>query len=131
MDREIGTAVEVGPLSEIDGDALETASDAIGNALAYSTGASMSRIDSLIEDRATAGTLTQDQAAALQSFFAQRPGGSNATTDASNEAQGLGIDAMAGVGGPGAMRGPRPGPPPSGASDESSTIGSTDATSAL
>ncbi|WP_311268647.1 hypothetical protein [Sphingobium sp. WCS2017Hpa-17] len=142
MDRKIGAAVEAGSLSEVDGDALETALDSIGSALSSSASDSTSRldpsamkdrIDSLIDDQVSAGTLTEDQAAALQSFFAQGPGGSAASTDASGEEQGFSIDGMGGVGGPGAMRGPPPGPPPSASnedSDDSSTTSSTDATSA-
>jgi hypothetical protein len=142
MDRKIGAAVEAGSLSQVDGDALETALDSIGSALSSSASESSSRldpsemkdrIDSLIDDQVSAGTLTEDQAAALQSFFAQGPGGSTATADAGGEDQGFSIDGMDGVGGPGAMRRPPPGPPPSGSSDDSddsSTASSTDATSA-
>lgn len=143
MDRKIGAAVEAGSLSEVDGDALETALDSIDSALSSSANESTSRldpsemkdrIDSLIDDQVSAGTLTEDQAAALQSFFAQGPGGSTATADANSDEQGFSIDGTGGVGGPGAMRGPPPGPPPSASSDEdsddSSTTSSTDATSA-
>lgn len=142
MDRKIGAAVEAGSLSQVDGDALETALDSIGSALSSSASDSSARldpsgmkdrIDSLIDDQVSAGTLTEDQAAALQSFFAQGPGGSTSTADSSGEDQGFNIDGIDGVGGPGAMRGPPPGPPPSGSSDDSddsSTTSSTAATSA-
>ena len=142
MDRKIGAAVEAGSLSQVDGDALETALDSIGSALSSSASDSSARldpsgmkdrIDSLIDDQVSAGTLTEDQAAALQSFFAQGPGGSTVTADASGEDQSFSIEGMGGVGGPGAMRGPPPGPPPSASSedsDDSSTTSSTDATSA-
>ncbi|KAA9018859.1 hypothetical protein [Sphingobium limneticum] len=142
MDRKIGAAVEAGSLSQVDGDALETALDSIGSALSSSASDSSARldpsgmkdrIDSMIDDQVSAGTLTEDQASALQSFFAQGPGGSTVTADAGGEDQGFSIDGMGGVGGPGAMRGPPPGPPPSGSSDDgddSSTTSSTDATSA-
>lgn len=142
MDRKIGAAVEAGSLSQVDGDALETALDSIGSVLSSSSSDSgarldpsgmKDRIDSLIDDQVSAGTLTEDQAAALQSFFAQGPSGSTVTADAGGEDQGFNIDSIDGVGGPGAMRGPPPGPPPSASSedsDDSSTTGSTDATSA-
>lgn len=142
MDRKIGAAVEAGSLSEVDGDALETALDSIDSALSTSASENSSRldpsamkdrIDSLIDDQVSAGTLTEDQAAALQSFFAQGPGGPTMTADAGGEEQGFSVDGMGGVGGPGAMRGPPPGPPPSALSDESedsSTTSNTDATSA-
>jgi len=141
MDRKIGAAVEAGSLSQVDGDALETALDSIGSALSSSSSDSSARldpsgmkdrIDSLIDDQVSAGTLTEDQAAALQSFFAQGPGGSTSTAN-SSEDQGFNIDGIDGVGGPGAMRGPPPGPPPSASSedsDDSSTTSSTAATSA-
>jgi hypothetical protein len=141
MDRKIGAAVEAGSLSQVDGDALETALDSIGSALSSSASDSSARldpsgmkdrIDSLIDDQVSAGTLTEDQAAALQSFFAQGPGGSTSTAN-SSEDQGFNIDGIDGVGGPGAMRGPPPGPPPSASSedsDDSSTTSSTAATSA-
>ncbi|NWK97208.1 hypothetical protein DM806_16335 [Sphingobium lactosutens] len=145
MDRKIDAAVEAGSLSEVDGDALETALDSIGDALSSSAIDSRSRldpsemkdrIDSLIEDQVSAGTLTEDQAATLQSFFAQGPGGSMQTADASGEGMSDGsmsIEGMGGVGGVGPMRGPPPGPPPSGSSDDSddsSSTGSTDTASA-
>ncbi|MGW8201737.1 hypothetical protein ACWGM0_04215 [Sphingomonas bisphenolicum] len=137
MDRKIGAAVETGSLSSVDGDALETALDSIDTALSTSASegsarldpsAMKDRIDSLIDDQLSAGTLTEDQATALQSFFAQGPGGATETADAGGE-EGFGIEGMGGVGGPGPMRGPPPGPPPSESTDDSSTT-STDATSA-
>lgn len=141
MDRKIDAAVETGSLSEVDGDALETALDSIDSALASSASEGSSRldpsqmkdrIDSLIEDQVSAGTLTEDQAAALQSFFAQGPG---ATDGSESGEDGMSIAGAGGIGGPGPMGGPPPGPPPAGASDEdedsdSSTTSSTDATSA-
>jgi hypothetical protein len=142
MDRKIGAAMEAGSLSEVDGDALETALDSVDSARSSSASGSTSRldlsemkdrVDSLIADQVSAGTLTEDQAAALQSFFAQGPGGSAATATAGGDDQGFGIDGMGGVGGPGAMRGPPPGPLPSASSEDDSddsSMTSTDATSA-
>ena len=140
MDRKIDAAVETGSLSAVDGDALDTALNSIDTALSASASESSARldpsamkdrIDSLIEDQVSAGTLTEDQAAALQSFFAQGPGGATATADASSE-ESMSIEGMGGVGGPGSMRGPPPGPPPSESTEESSdsSTTSTDATSA-
>ncbi len=140
MDRKIDAAVETGSLSAVDGDALDTALNSIDTALSASASESSARldpsamkdrIDSLIEDQVSAGTLTEDQAAALQSFFAQGPGGATATADASSE-ESMSIEGMGGVGGPGPMRGPPPGPPPSESTEESSdsSTTSTDATSA-
>lgn len=141
MDRKIGAAVEAGALSEVDGDALETALDSIGSALSTSVSNGSSRldpsemkdrIDSLIEDQVSAGTLTEDQAAQLQSFFAQGPGGSAQTTDAGSD-DGMSIEGMGKVGAAGPMRGPPPGPPPSASSEDDDSSNSTsraDATSA-
>lgn len=144
MDNKIGAAVEAGSLSEVDGDALEAALNSIDTALSSSAASDGSsrldpsgmkdRVDSLIDDQVAAGTLTQDQAAALQSFFAQGPGGATATaTDGSDTGQDdMSIAGMGEVGGAGPMRGPPPGPPPAASDDEdddSSTTTSTDATS--
>jgi hypothetical protein len=126
MDRKIDAAVETGSLSQVDGDALETALDSIATTLSSSTSESTARldpsamkdrIDSLIEDQVSAGTLTDDQAAALQSFFAQGPGAPTLTADAGAD-NGMDIEGMGGVGGPGPMRGPPPGPPPAASTDE-------------
>lgn len=140
MDSRINAAVEAGSLSQVDGDALETALDSIDSSLASSTKESSSRldpsemkgrIDSLIDEQVSAGTLTEDQAATLQSFFAQ--GGPPQAGSASGE-DGISIDgmqAMGGMGGPEGMRSPPP-PPPSGGeeSDSSSTTSSIDTASA-
>lgn len=139
MDRKIDAAVETGSLSSVDGDALDTALDSIDSALSASASDSTSRldpsemkdrVDSLIADQVSAGTLTEDQAAALQSFFAQGPGGSTQTADASSD-DAMSIEGMGAMGGPGPMGGPPPGPPPSEteSSDDSSTTSSTDSSS--
>ncbi|WP_298396155.1 hypothetical protein [Sphingobium sp.] len=138
MDGKINAAVEAGALSEIDGDALETALDSIDSALSASTSDGSSRldpsgmkdrIDSLIDEQVSAGTLTEDQAAQLQSLFVQGPGNMSSTDGADS---GMNMEGMGGVGGPGAMRGPPPGPPPAGDSskDDDSMIGSADTASA-
>lgn len=143
MDNKIGAAVKAGSLSEVDGDALETALNNIDTALSSSAASDGSsrldpsgmkdRVDSLIDDQVAAGTLTQDQAAALQNFFAQGPGGTTASDGSDTGQDDMGIAGMGGVGGAGPMRGPPPGPPPAASDDEdddSSTSSSTDATSA-
>jgi hypothetical protein len=133
MDRRIDAAVEAGSLSEVDGDALETALDSIDSALSSTASDGTSRLDpsemqdrieSLIEEQVSAGTLTEEQATQLQSFFAQGPGGGSGTDAASSDG-GMAVEGMGGIGGTGAMRGPPPGPPPSGSASEDSS-GSTD-----
>lgn len=145
MDNKISAAVEAGSLSEVDGDALETALDSIDSALSSSASSSSSssrldpsemkdRVDSLIEDQVSSGALTEDQAAALQSFFAQ--GGPGGGTESASSDEGMSIDGMQAMGGPQGMRGPPPPPPPSSTDDadedssSTSTTSSTDATSA-
>lgn len=139
MDSRINAAVEAGSLSEVDSDALETALDSIDGSLASSATDGNSRldpsemkdrIDSLIDEQVSAGTLTEDQAATLQSFFAQG-GPPQAGGEGSEDGMSVdGMQAMGGMGGPQGMRGPPPPPPPSDSEDGSSTASSTDATSA-
>ena len=141
MDRRIDAAVEAGSLTQVDGDALDLALDSIDTALASSASESSSRldpsamkdrIDTLIDSQVSAGTLTEEQASALQSFFAQGgpqggPQGASATESGSD---GMSVDAMGAMGGPGPMRGPPPGPPPSGATSDEEDSGSTSTTDA-
>lgn len=130
MDQRIDSAVQSGKLSETDETALETALDAIDEALGSGSAASSSsgkasaklnpsdmkdRIDSLIEDQVSSGTLTSDQASALQSFFAQggqQPAGGSESQSASVD----GVEGAGPAGGPKGMRGPPP-PPPAAAED--------------
>lgn len=137
MDGKIDAAVEAGSISQVDGDALETALDSIDSALSASVSDGSSRldpsgmkdrIDSLIDEQVSAGTLTEDQAAQLQSLFAQGPGNISAGDSADS---GMSIDGPGGVGASGAMRGAPPGPPPSadGSEDDDSSISATDTTS--
>jgi hypothetical protein len=139
MDNRIDTAVKSGSISATDETALENALDAIDSALGVgsSSGSGSAatgkldpagmkdRIDSLISDQVTAGTLTDEQAATLQSLFAQggpQPQGEGGSGDTDSMA-------MGGVGGRGGMRpmGPPP-PPPSGTEEEDSSTSSTSAT---
>lgn len=139
MDRRIDAAVEAESLTQVDGDALDVALDSIDTALASSASensarldpsAMKDRIDTLIDSQVSAGTLTVEQASALQSFFAQGgPQGASATAIESGS-DGMSVDAM---GGPGPMRGPPPGPPPSSETSEeedSSSASTSDASSA-
>ena len=130
MDRRIEAAVEAGYVSEVDSAAMETALDSIDSALSASAGsetgrldpsAMQDRIDSLIEDQLSAGTLTEEQAAQLQGFFAQGPGAPSSTDSASADSA---IDGLSGVGGAGPMRGPPPGPPPAASEEEDSASSS-------
>ena len=130
MDRRIEAAVEAGSVSEVDSAAMETALDSIDSALSASAGsetgrldpsAMQDRIDSLIEDQLSAGTLTQEQAAQLQGFFAQGPGAPSSSDSVSADRT---IDGLSGVGGAGPMRGPPPGPPPAASEEEDSASSS-------
>lgn len=148
MDKRIDTAVQAGKLSETDETALETALDAIDAALGVSATSTSdtqttkldpsemkSRIDSLIDDQVSAGTLTEDQAAALQSFFAQGgPPPVGATEGSSETASVDGVEGAGCAGGPQGMRGPPPPPPPvsdDSDSDDSTTTSESSATDKL
>jgi hypothetical protein len=122
MDSRISAAVSAGSISSTDQDALETALDSIDSSLSADrssgtkpSGDMKSKIDSLIDKQVQDGTLTDDQATELKSFFAQGPGGSG------------GPHGAGGPGGPG-------GPPPSSASatsdddDDDTTTNTADAT---
>lgn len=144
MDARISTATKAGSISTTDQTALETALDSIDSALGVggtssssSTGSAKQtsrlepsqmkdRIDDLIDQQVSAGTLTDDQAKELKDFFAQGPG-----EDVS------GVEGSKGAGGPRRMGGPPPMGPPPGASsddddddDDDTSTDSTDATSA-
>ena len=114
MDARINTAAQAGSISTEDQDALEKALDSIDSALGVSGGSQPTsrldpsemkgRIDDLIQQQVTGGTLTDEQATELKDFFAEGPGGVEG--------------AKGGMGGPGGM--PPMGPPPGGCSNESS-----------
>jgi hypothetical protein len=111
MDSRISAAVSAGSISATDQTALDSALDAIDSSLASQrTGGSRpsgdikSRIDDLIDQQVSAGTLSEDQASELRSFFAEGPGEARETAQA-QDAEGM--EGMRGVGGP------PPGPPPS------------------
>jgi hypothetical protein len=136
MDSRITAATSAGSITQVDGAAMEAALDAIDSALSSSASSGGSRldpagmkdrVDSLIADQVSAGTLTEDQAAQLQSLFAQ---GGPQQAEASDSSS-MSIDGMSGVGGAGGprgMHGPPP-PPPSDEEDNETTVASTDATS--
>ncbi len=139
MTNRIDAAVEAGSISETDGDALETALDSIDSALSSSASSGSSRldpfsmkdrIDSLIDDQVSAGTLTEDQAAQLQSLFAQGPSGAGASSDGEDNMSIDGLAAMDGMQGPQGMRGPPPPRRVEDSSDDDSATSETSATSA-
>lgn len=75
MDARIGRAAAVGRISSTDQTALESAMTSIDGALSPSatsgTGTDMkTRIDSLIQDHVSSGTLTSGQASELKGMFA-------------------------------------------------------------
>jgi hypothetical protein len=111
MDSRISAAVSAGTISSVDQTALESALNSIDSSMAATrtsgakpSGDMKSRIDDLIGQQVTAGTLTDDQAKELKAFFAEGPKTAG--------------DAQA-AGGPGAMGGPG-GPPPPPPSDTDS-----------
>jgi hypothetical protein len=120
----IASQVSAGKISSTDQTALTSAVDDIDSSLSGGVSSSSSstkrlapsdlksRIDDLIGNEVSNGTLTSDQAATLKSVFAQ--GGEDS--------------GQGGVGGPG---GPPPGPPPSGqGSGNASSDDSTSSTDA-
>ena len=118
LQQELQSEVDDGTISSTDQSSLSTALSDIDTALQQGRSSDQSsgtrpshdemqsKIDDLIQNEVTNGTLTSDQATELQGVFkaafAQGPGG---------------------VGGPRGAGGPPPGPPPSdgGSSDSSST----------
>lgn len=85
MDKRLDSAVQTGTISKSDETAMESALDSICSALSGASSSSgaatstsrinpsemKSRVDGLISDQVKAGTLTEDQAAQLKSFFEQ------------------------------------------------------------
>lgn len=148
MDNRISAAVKAGSISETDATALEGALDSIDSSLqsGASSGSKLdpsemkSRIDSLISGQVDAGTLTSDQAAELQSMFAQGPSngggqppemasGDATTTSAIEGTQSTGaMQGMGGCGGPNGAGGPPP-PPPGGSADGSDSSSDDSSTS--
>lgn len=118
-----------GALSSTDADALTSALSSIDSSLSSSSSSSTSttrldpssmkdRIDSLISDQVSSGTLTSDQASELKNLFASH--GKSVTSSSSDS--GSDTDGPQGP--------PPPGPPP-GADASSSSSGSTSSTSDL
>ncbi|MCJ2080346.1 hypothetical protein [Methylobacterium sp. J-090] len=129
----IASKAETGQISATDKTALDSAVATIDGSVAGGSGSSQSarldpsqmksRVDGLIGDAVSNGTLTDDQAATLKDLFSQ--GGA--------QGGGEGGGKVGGAGGPPPGPPPAGGPPPSasddGASDDSSTSAtSTDAT---
>ena len=127
LQQQLQSDVSDGTISSSDQSALSTALTDIDTALQQSRSSDQSRgtrpskdemkskIDDLIANEVSNGTLTSDQADELknvfQSAFAKGPGGAG------------------GPGGPGGAGGPPPGPPPDDSSSNSSSTDSTSSTS--
>lgn len=147
MDKRIDSAVQAGSISATDQTAMETALDAIDSALGVGSSSSSasgsaatskldpsqmgSRIDDLIGQQVKAGKLTDAQASALQSLFAQNappqggPDGASGDTTTTNGVEGAGKCA-----GGGRPMGPPPSKSGSSDSDSDASSTSTDATDA-
>jgi len=129
MDRRIESAVSAGSISDVDQTAMESALDNIDSALS-SSGSEISgkldpkdmksRIDSLIEDQVSSGTLTEEQASQLQALFQQGPPSASGSSS-SGESDSMALGGVRGPRGPG---GPPP-PPPSTGEDETDEDSST------
>ena len=127
LQQQLQSDVSDGTISSSDQSALSTALTDIDTALQSSRSGDQSsgtrpskdevksKIDDLIANEVSNGTLTSDQADELknvfQSAFAKGPGGAG------------------GPGGPGGAGGPPPGPPPDDSSSDSSSTDSTSSTS--
>jgi len=129
MSNTISSELSAGSLSSTDATALTSALSSIGSSLsADSSSVSGSssqakldpssmkdRIDSLIADQVSSGSLTGDQATELKNLFASH-GQSTQTADVAS-----------GEGGPSGAGGPPPGPPPSDAAGSAASSTSSSA----
>lgn len=138
MNARISSAASAGEISATDKTALTTALDSIDSTLssagtASGSGTSMKdRIDSLIEQQVSKGTLTDDQAAELKTLFAQgAPGNGPPPGGNDQSASSDGVDVLSGAQGPGGPRGPGgpPPPPPSDSDSDSDTDTASDSSS--
>lgn len=119
--QAIASDVSAGSISATDGTALSSALDSIDLSLKSSQSSGSGtrldpsqikdKVDGLIDDQVSGGSLTSDQAATLKSLFS-----------ANAPPQG-------GAGGPGGPGGPGAPPPPDGDSDATSAISGTTASS--
>jgi|GEM_PF-571344 len=153
MDQRIASAVSSGSVSTEDANAFSTALDSIDATLSDSASTSSSRLspsdmksrmDSLIEEQVSNGTLTEDQASELQALFAQGPGGasgkgasdgssSDGSDTSSSDSSTSTIDALGAWGASGMQgpMGPPPPPPPSDSDgDGDDSVSGTSSTSA-
>lgn len=140
MNARISSAASAGEISATDQTALTTALDSIDSTLssagtASGSGTSMKdRIDSLIEQQVSKGTLTDDQAAELKTLFAQGAPGNGPPLGGNDQSASTdSIDALSGAQGPGGPRGPGgpggPPPPPSDSDSDSDTDTASDSSS--
>lgn len=134
MDDKIATAVGNGSISDTDASVLESALDSIDESLDADTSGSRldpsqmkERIDSLISDQVESGDLTQEQASALQSLFAQGPSqGAPSGSGESGEGGPGGPGGAGGAGGPRGAGGPPPGASSTQEAEETDGADSTD-----
>jgi len=71
IDARIADAVDAGRITSVDQTALDNIDTSLGGAARRDGGSVKDRIDGLIDQQVSNGTLSQDQAGALQNFFAQ------------------------------------------------------------
>lgn len=123
MNDRISAAVSSGEISATDQTALSKALDSIDSTLSSErssgtkpSGDMKSKMESLIQSQVDNGTLTEDQATELKSFFAKGPEGKG------------GHGGPHGAGGPGGAGGPPPAPPSDDSDDDSTTTTSTSST---
>lgn len=123
MNDRISAAVSSGEISATDQTALSKALDSIDSTLSSErssgtkpSGDMKSKMESLIQSQVDSGTLTEDQATELKSFFAKGPEGKG------------GHGGPHGAGGPGGAGGPPPAPPSDDSDDDSTSTTSTSST---
>lgn len=130
MDKTIAAAVKAGVLSQTDATAIESALDKIDKSLSTSSASQSStsldpsqmknRIDGLINQQVSDGTLTKDQADELKAFFQAGPGGGqDGASGSGTQTSSTGSAAATTAGGA---------PPPGGAGGAGGESQSTDTT---
>lgn len=124
MNDRISAAVSSGEISATDQTALSKALDSIDSTLSSErssgtkpSGDMKSKMESLIQTQVDSGTLTEDQATELKSFFAKGPEGKG------------GHGGPHGAGGPGGAGGPPPAAPSDDSDDDSTSTSSTTSSS--
>jgi hypothetical protein len=129
LQTSLASQVQSGAISASDESALSSALDSIDKTLSSERSASSGgtppsptdmkkKVESLIDDQVSAGTLSSDQASELKDLF---------QTTFGNGPQGAG--GHGGPGGPGGAGGPPPGPPPGQQADGDSDTDSSSSSS--